>query len=660
MHIKTLFVRNFRKIGNQGTKFILQPNMNIVVGENNSGKSSMVDALRLALASGFYKKSIYVNVSDFHINSYGQRSDEINIDIFFEGLTEEQGTTFYLLTDGTDTTKAELHVKYKVYKDSKGNEKVREYITGGPRDNTIEKEAFDAINMIFMPALRDAENDLKPSRSSQLARMLYAFAPTQEEKDRIVSTMFDANESIKQDESIKNLEKTINNNLNLMEKEELNQRVKINLLSPTFESIAGALDAWYLIEHKKVKILKSIWDELILKYNISLIDIQYATNIIDADYISVDIMDLENDDKYENLLSDIVQQRVRSNFTIKQNGLGYNNILSMAALLGDLQKKPSDDEFLIFLVEEPEAHLHPQLLDLLFSFFQKSNSENKIQIILTSHSPTLISKAEVDSLVVLYQSEDELDSSSLSECNLDDDEKSDLKRYLDVTKSQMFFAKRVLFVEGISEALLLTEFANLLGKPFDKYSVEIVNIDGVAFEPYAKLFSTNIQQNNLKYPCAIITDDDRCTMNGDPHQIKNEELIFSSLDVESIKSRLESGQKSSRALSLLSFCSENVDVKLAQKTLEYEMALQLENRNLLLEILEGLHPAICKAIRGSIDAGEPNEHIAIYIWVAIRDCKGIFAQRLAREINKIYTGPRLSTTFKIPEYIEDAINFIIK
>lgn len=215
-------------------------------------------------------------------------------------------------------------------------------------------------------------------------------------------------------------------------------------------------------------------------------------------------------------------------------------------------------------------------------------------------------------------------------------------------------------MEGISEALLFTEFAKLLDKPFDKYSVEVVNIDGLAFEPYAKLFATNPKQSNLRYPCVIITDDDRCTLNEDPHQIKNQELVFSSIDVDSIKTRLAQGLQSSRARELTSFRNNNVEVKLAFKTLEYEMALRRENQSLLLEILETLHPDICRIIKGRIEAGEPDENIAVYIWVAVRDCKGIFAQRLAREIQKIATGQRTNILFEVPTYIKEAIDFIIK
>lgn len=83
---------------------------------------------------------------------------------------------------------------------------------------------------------------------------------------------------------------------------------------------------------------------------------------------------------------------------------------------------------------------------------------------------------------------------TISEANLTDANKEYLQKYLDVTKSQMFFAKGIIFVEGISEAILLPEIAKILDRPLEKYAVELVNVDSVAFSPFVNLFSSqNVQ-----------------------------------------------------------------------------------------------------------------------------------------------------------------------
>lgn len=53
------------------------------------------------------------------------------------------------------------------------------------------------------------------------------------------------------------------------------------------------------------------------------------------------------------------------------------------------------------------------------------------------------------------------------------------------------FARGILFVEGISEAILIPEMAKALDRPLEKYAVELVNVDSVAFKPFVNLFHQN-------------------------------------------------------------------------------------------------------------------------------------------------------------------------
>ena len=84
------------------------------------------------------------------------------------------------------------------------------------------------------------------------------------------------------------------------------------------------------------------------------------------------------------------------------NGLGYNNLIFTSATLGTLQQSPHFS-FRSILVEEPEAHLHPQLQMLLLKHLANvaSNHEgNEVQVIASSHSPILASQAPIDSVVI--------------------------------------------------------------------------------------------------------------------------------------------------------------------------------------------------------------------------------------------------------------------
>jgi len=669
MYIDKIAIKRYRSIDPVGIEIDCNKGLNIIIGENNSGKTAIIDALRIALSVGDYKRGIYVKPSDFHINLFGKQSKTINIDLYFSDLTIQEATAFFLLTDGTDTSKAELHLEYTLYLDKNGKQKVREEVKGGPNNNSVPRETLENISLLYLGAIRNAEIDLKPAKTSQVASILYSVTNDTDRK-RIEDMLVETNHSIAKDCAIKRTEEIINRNLLNIEKEEMNEQIHISLVDPQFDSVATSLKVDYVSE-RYVKISKDdfnlILDELSLTEN----DITGCTitSPKHPNLIAVNLKQLYENSRFAGLYERLCSIAQNISHDISLNGLGYNNLLHMATSLGDLQENPSDEEIRVLLIEEPEAHLHPQLLELLFDFFRKANTDSKIQIFMTSHSPSLVAKADLDDIHIITSSKlGKKEITSIKDSSLDVNLKNDLKRYLDVTKSQMLFAKRVIFVEGISEALLLNSFAKLLKKPLDKHSIEVVSLGGVAFEPFAKLFIKEGEHSCLNIPWVVISDDDRCTNNEDKYKIKNETLVYSSLDVSGIVQHLSQGEISHRAKKLAAFSPTNV--KLATKTLEYELAKIESNIPILLKVLQSHHPDIANDIRNRIkqtnDDGTANpsfetaDKIAVRLWVAIRDCKGAFAQDLSREIVNGICEEGDNFKFEVPQYIKEAFNEILK
>ena len=366
----------------------------------------------------------------------------------------------------------------------------------------------------------------------------------------------------------------------------------------------------------------------------------------------------------EDTLSDIQDYAIY--FDLDQNGMGYNNLIYMGIVLGDLQerKKVESCSFNTLLIEEPEAHLHPQLQDLVFDFFKRVSSNRNastslVQVFVTSHSPILASRANIDNINVIYHDEArQIRVTALKNCPLEENHKEDLRRYLDVTKSQLFFSKGVILVEGISEALLLPIFAQRMSRRLDQNAIEVVNISGTAFEPFALLF--NYLNNGDKYQkekrlnirAAIITDDDRCTSKEDPNRI-NEDM-----DAEEILEKLANGFISPRAERATSLEGGNLIVKKAYKTFEFELARAEDNLKVLLPALHSVHPRIADNLTNLFEEINNSELKAVYFWLACKDTKAEFAQRLAALLQELDEDGKPTHEFIIPKYIEDVIKHV--
>ena len=187
-------------------------------------------------------------------------------------------------------------------------------------------------------------------------------------------------------------------------------------------------------------------------------------------------------------------------------GLGSNNLLFMACELLLLSQEDEGNKLL--LIEEPEAHLHTQRQLQVMKSLQEQAKENGIQIIVTTHSPNLASAIELNNLVMIRDGR--AFSMPEEETQLEPSDYRFLKRFLDVTKSNLVFARGVMIVEGDSENILLPTLANLIGRDFTEHGVSIVNVGSVGLRRYARIFQRkNVQRDGqLDIPVACVTDMD--------------------------------------------------------------------------------------------------------------------------------------------------------
>lgn len=581
MFLKKFNIKSYRCIKDASIDF--NKGVNILIGENNSGKTAVLNALRICLSYGKQWRDIWVSVNDFHLdkNDPDAEIEDIEFHLFFEiENAVEIGIYNDFLSVG-DGGKQELQLHFRYYIDERsGVKKVRYNVWGGDNEGqSITPDVLDLIYFIHLDALRDAVHHLRPVRGNRLGE-LYSKIVTDEKRQEFLSGK-------------------VRNVLN------------------------GDTDWNTLIDQGKSKINEHLKETTITgkEQNVEIDFLPYEFRRI------VDNLRIQTPVYNEDIIENGDKQRY---FELHQNGLGYNNLIYIATVLGDLkrQKELESDAYVALLIEEPEAHLHPQLQNIFFNYLNKLN-EIGFQIFVSSHSPTITAKADLDSLIVLQEQGNEITSLAIKKSNLSDLNKKYLKKFLDVTKCQLFFSNGVILVEGISEALLIPVFSEIIGSDYsiEKKGIELVNLNGVAFEHFGKLFNPDAPNSRLNCRCAILTDDDRT----------------------------EGGDISSRAAKAKELENGQLRVALAEKTFEIELFKAGNNKDILLEIFGEMHPTAA----GRIEEGASIDDYANSFLEKINSnkAKSELAHCLAIRLE---SDAGLRNEFTVPDYIKSAIKWVVK
>lgn len=168
MHISKLYISGYKNAKDR-SEIRLNKGLNVLVGENGSGKTTIVNALRLALRENEFS---YMNIDedDFYISLDKQYiAPEIRIDLTLESLSPNEQVTFLSWCDADYN--AQLHLEINSNPNRKGYYK-KEVWGGASKSSIFEDETFDCIDCIYLPPLRDAEEKLVNGKRSRLAQLL--------------------------------------------------------------------------------------------------------------------------------------------------------------------------------------------------------------------------------------------------------------------------------------------------------------------------------------------------------------------------------------------------------------------------------------------------------------------------------------------------------
>ena len=635
MYLSVLRIKNFRCFDGNAHSISFKKGLNVLVGENDSGKSAIMDAIKLVLGTtdmNWYR----VVQEDFHKED---TTLEIEIVCKFEDLNDEERGAFLECLSYEDEMKKipclYLYWRCKYLTAFKPPRPVANLSTGvngnGP---TPSAEARELLRITYLRALRDAYSEMQSGKHSRLSQIM-----------QHVSAIDHGDDVYVEGNDIQNL------------------------------SIAGIADLSnvLLANHSALEEINNemttiLQQKMLLKGDSVKTRLEVAG--ANANKIKKEMALLEK--------LDLVVDKDASDMNGRV-GFGTSNIMSMACELLLHKEAAKENRSCFLLIEEPEAHIHAQRqLKLIQSLEAESENGNR-QTIITTHAPLLASVVKLSNIVLVKSGE----AYSLSEehTKLEADDYLYLEKYLDATKANLFFAKNVIIVEGPGEALLLPTLSKLLGYSFTDYGTSLVDVRSTGLRRYAKIFQRKDENKLLDINVACVTDrdimpncapniciDDRYTEDVATWPSKDKRAWRAEADFETdeLSAHVKDIEDKANGQTVKTFVAEHW-------TLEYDLAYAgLQNE----EMKEILIDAVIKVSyveknRGSkkselitqLDSYGSIEEKASYFYnyfASKKASKADFAQELAVALENKYINRGKELRMILPKYLVSAIVYATK
>ena len=515
MYLKKIEISNFRLW--KKANIDLEKQSTVIVGKNNTGKTSLMDLIQLLV------NNRSISFDDYPLGNRNILYQDILV-YLNGGKSYEELTKSFLLT------KITMYVDYSLENDDENLGALSPFIIDTDNSITeakieaiysvvISKEVFDSIFTKEILNEADKEERIKEilgrNFSSLIKLNFFAVNPSDNNKRRKID--------FKEFEELFHIF-AIKAERNMNESELLNETPLKNIISSIFKpELDNASDS---LKDKREN-LRKFCDKtnLTTEKQVNALLKEIVKDFIPFGYPSAEDQKLfaKSDISLEEQIQksvDLYYRNTEINETLPSgyNGLGYKNLIKIQLGLIDYAKqikKYVENSIPIVFIEEPESHMHPQMQQKFIEYidnFCKNNFRKDIQIIITTHSSHIVNSTEFEKIRYVTKSNDSVLIKNLTDyCHQKDNNKVFLEKYLTLNKCDLFFADKAILIEGTAERLLIPNMIEKLASK-DELRKDDISLKSQYYAlievggAYAHKFIPLLRF--LEIPALIITDID--------------------------------------------------------------------------------------------------------------------------------------------------------